>query len=215
MNKLYKFDLDIKKKNNINTIAGFDEAGRGPLAGPVFVAGVILKPEFKNDEINDSKKLSEKKREELFDLIIKNSLAYSIKCIDVKTIDKINILEASRLGMQLCYDELIKKIQIDFAITDYMKIKTSCKLLSIPKGDSTSYSVASSSILAKVSRDKYMAELATFYPSYGFDKNKGYGTKSHLEAIKKYGIIDDVHRKTFEPIRSILEKENEIKLFYS
>ena len=213
MNNLFLFDSKIRKENSINIIAGFDEAGRGPLAGPVFCAGVILKPDFDNELINDSKQLSEKRREELYSIIIDNSLAYSIKCIDVETIDSINILESSRLGMQQCYLDLLKKINIDYAITDYMKIKTSCPILSIPKGDATSLSVAASSILAKVSRDRYMKELAKKYPNYSFDKNKGYGTKEHLVAISKYGIIPLVHRKSFEPIKSILEEKNKIHLF--
>lgn len=213
MNKLYLYDLTIRKTNSINLIAGFDEAGRGPLAGPVFCAGVILKPDFNNDLINDSKKLNKTTREKLFSVIIDNSIAYSIKCIDVETIDTINILESSRLGMQQCYDELIKSYNIEYVITDYMKIKTSCPLLPIPKGDATSLSVAASSILAKVSRDKYMDALAKKYPNYSFEDNKGYGTKKHIEAINKYGIIPLVHRKSFEPIKSMLEKENEIHLF--
>ena len=213
MNKLYNFDSSLKKEKRINIIAGFDEAGRGPLAGPVFVAGVILKPGFNNEDINDSKKLTSKKREYLFDLIINNSIAYSIKQIDVETIDKINILEASRLGMQLCYEELEKFFHIDLAITDYMKIKTKCELISLAKGDQTSFAIASSSILAKVSRDRFMAKLGEKYPNYGFESNKGYGTKSHIEAIKKYGVIDKVHRKAFEPIKTIVNQKNEIKLF--
>lgn len=213
MNKLYKYDLDLLIKKNIKIIAGFDEAGRGPLAGPVFASGVILKREFQNELINDSKKLTPKKREILFDEIINNSLAYAICSIDASTIDKINILEASRLCMQNCYNKLCEKINIDLVLTDYMNFKTKCELISLVKGDQTSYAIACSSILAKVSRDRYMIDLAKKYPQYGFDTNMGYGTKKHLEAIKKYGIIDNIHRKSYQPVKEIIEEKNKIFLF--
>ena len=213
MSKLFDFDNKLRKDNNIKIIAGFDEAGRGPLAGPVFASGVILKPNYNNDLINDSKTLTSKQREELFNQIIENSLAYEITSLDATIIDKINILEASRKAMTICLNNLLKRIKIDLILTDYMKLNTDIKLISLKKGDQTSINIASSSILAKVSRDRYMIELSKIYPQYHFEKNKGYGTKEHIEAIKKYGYIKGIHRISFEPTKSIIKKEKEIKLF--
>ena len=190
MSKLYDFDNRVRKENKITYIAGFDEAGRGPLAGPVSAAIVILKPEFNNEIINDSKKLTDKKRREVFNLIKDNSLFYHVELVDVKTIDEINILEADLKGMQIGLNLAIENnVKPEFLISDYLNIKSDIKLLSIAKGDATSFSVACASILAKVTRDDYMNELSQKYPEYEFDKNKGYGTKKHIEAIKKYGYI--------------------------
>ena len=214
MSKLYDFDNRVRKENKITYIAGFDEAGRGPLAGPVSAAIVILKPEFNNEIINDSKKLTDKKRREVFNLIKDNSLFYHVELVDVKTIDEINILEADLKGMQIGLNLAIENnVKPEFLISDYLNIKSDIKLLSIAKGDATSFSVACASILAKVTRDDYMNELSQKYPEYEFDKNKGYGTKKHIEAIKKYGYIKGVHRMSFEPIKSLVNKEEEIKLF--
>ncbi len=214
MSKLYDFDNRVRKENKITYIAGFDEAGRGPLAGPVSAAIVILKPEFNNEIINDSKKLTDKKRREVFNLIKDNSLFYHVELVDVKTIDEINILEADLKGMQIGLNLAIENnVKPEFLISDYLNIKSDIKLLSIAKGDATSFSVACASILAKVTRDDYMNELSLKYPAYEFDKNKGYGTKKHIEAIKKYGYIKGVHRLSFEPIKSLVNKEEEIKLF--
>lgn len=214
MSKLYDFDNRVRKENKITYIAGFDEAGRGPLAGPVSAAIVILKPEFNNEIINDSKKLTDKKRREVFNLIKDNSLFYHVELVDVKTIDEINILEADLKGMQIGLNLAIENnVKPEFLISDYLNIKSDIKLLSIAKGDATSFSVACASILAKVTRDDYMNELSQKYPEYEFDKNKGYGTKKHIEAIKKYGYIKGVHRLSFEPIKSLVNKEEEIKLF--
>lgn len=214
MSKLYDFDNRVRKENKITYIAGFDEAGRGPLAGPVSAAIVILKPEFNNEIINDSKKLTDKKRREVFNLIKDNSLFYHVELVDVKTIDEINILEADLKGMQIGLNLAIENnVKPEFLISDYLNIKSDIKLLSIAKGDATSFSVACASILAKVTRDDYMNELSIKYPAYEFDKNKGYGTKKHIEAIKKYGYIKGVHRLSFEPIKSLVNKEEEIKLF--
>lgn len=214
MSKLYDFDNNIRKINNIKYIAGFDEAGRGPLAGPVSAAICILKPDFNNEIINDSKKLTDKKRREVFNLIKENSIFYHVELVDVEIIDKINILEADLKGMQIGLELALKeKIKPEYLISDYLKIKSSLPLLSIAKGDATSFSVACASILAKVTRDDYMDKLDEKYPMYEFKKNKGYGTKKHLEAIRKYGYIEGIHRKSFEPIKSMILKEEEIKLF--
>ena len=189
-----------------NVIAGTDEAGRGPLVGPVVAACVVLPNDYNNDEINDSKKLTEKKREKLYDIIMRDALAVGVSIISAKEIDEINILEASRKGMIESYKEANKKIKIDVLLTDAMKIDT----LDIPvekiiKGDAKSISIAAASIIAKVTRDRLLLELDKKYPEYGFKDHKGYPTKKHLEAIEKYGIFDE-YRKTYGPVKKILEK---------
>ena len=189
-----------------NVIAGTDEAGRGPLVGPVVCACVVLPNDYNNDEINDSKKLTEKKREKLYDIIMKDALAVGVSIISAKEIDEINILEASRKGMIESFKEANKKIKIDVLLTDAMKIDT----LDIPvekiiKGDAKSISIAAASIIAKVTRDRILLELDKKYPEYGFKDHKGYPTKKHLEAIEKYGIFDE-YRKTYGPVKKVLEK---------
>ena len=183
--------------NGCNFIAGMDEAGRGPLAGPVSVACVVMPLEEDKiiPGINDSKKLSEKKREELFEKIKETALAYSVILIDEKTIDKINILEATKLGMKKAYEAL--EVPVDMLLVDAVKnLDVDCQYESIIKGDAKSYSIAAASILAKVTRDQMMIELDKKYPEYNFKKHKGYGTKEHIEAIKKIGPCA-IHRKTF------------------
>ena len=187
-------DFDMEKADGA-VICGVDEAGRGPLAGPVFAAAVILPDDCVIEGMNDSKKLSEKKREALFDVIKEKALAYSVYSVDEKTIDKINILNATMLAMQGAVNGL--DIKPGKVIIDGNK----CPELDIPaesvvKGDSKSMAIASASILAKVSRDRFIREQAKIYPEYGFEKHKGYGTKAHYEAIEKYGICA-IHRKSF------------------
>lgn len=213
MSELYKFDQAIREKEGVINIAGLDEAGRGPLAGPVSSALVVLPASYQNPLIDDSKKLTDKKRRELLEEIKKVALIYRVILTPVSTIDEINILEADRKGMQECLDYASKKLAIDYVITDYMNLKTDKPLLSIPKGDSTSQAVAAASILAKVTRDDYMLELDEKYPQYDFKHNKGYGTKKHLEAIKKYGYIKGVHRLSFEPIKSMYSGIEQMHLF--
>ncbi len=193
-----------------NVIAGTDEAGRGPLVGPVVCACVVLPNDYNNDEINDSKKLTEKKREKLYDIIMKDALSVGVSIISAKEIDEINILEASRKGMIESYKEANKKIKIDVLLTDAMKIDT----LDIPvekiiKGDAKSISIAAASIIAKVTRDRLLLELDKKYPEYGFSSHKGYPTKKHLEAIEKYGIFDE-YRKTYGPVKKIIEKQGNL-----
>lgn len=176
-------------------IAGVDEAGRGPLAGPVYAAAVILKPVARIDGINDSKKLSEKKREELYDVIIENSIAYAVYSVDEKTIDEVNILNATHMAMNGAVNSL--SVRPDFVLIDGNSIKNmTLPHETIVKGDARSISIAAASILAKVSRDRYIIKMAEKYPEYGFEKHKGYGTKAHTEAILKYGPCE-IHRKTF------------------
>ncbi len=187
-------DFDMEKADGA-VICGVDEAGRGPLAGPVFAAAVILDDDCVIEGMNDSKKLSEKKRDALFDIIKEKALAYSVYSVDEKTIDKINILNATMLAMQGAVNGL--DIKPGKVIIDGNK----CPELDIPaesvvKGDSKSMAIASASILAKVSRDRFIREQAKIYPEYGFEKHKGYGTKAHYEAIEKYGICA-IHRKSF------------------
>lgn len=178
-------------------IAGIDEAGRGPLAGPVACACVIMPMEKDRiiEGVNDSKKLSEKKREMLFDKIIETAIAYSIIFIDEKTIDEINILEATKKGMAEAIRTL--KIKPDVVLVDAVKgLDTDIETVPIIHGDAVSYSIASASILAKVARDRLMLEYDKKYPEYAFAKHKGYGTKLHIEMLKKYGKCP-LHRETF------------------
>ena len=188
-------------KEGLIYIAGSDEAGRGPLAGPLVVAACILPKGYQNNLINDSKKLTDKKRRQLYDIIIKDALAYHIEVIDIETIDKINIYQASKLGMKICLEKL--KIKPEVALLDAMYLDMDYPVESIIKGDEKSLSIAAASILAKVYRDNLMIEYDKEYPQYEFAKNKGYGTKKHLEALELYGITP-LHRKTYEPVKSML-----------
>lgn len=178
-----------------NIVCGVDEAGRGPLAGPVYAAAVILPKGYVIDGVNDSKKLSEKKRDMLFDVIKKEAISYSIGIASEQEIDEINILQATFLAMRRAVDGL--SIQPDIALIDgNKKPGLSIAEWDIVKGDGKSANIAAASIIAKVSRDRYMLELAEKYPEYQFEKHKGYGTKLHYEMLEKYGI-SPVHRKTF------------------
>lgn len=188
--------LDYEKKYQGKVIAGIDEAGRGPLAGPVVCAAVImpLEEDKINQDINDSKKISAKKREKLYDFIINTAISYSIIEIDEKTIDEINILNATKLGMKKALETL--NVQPDIVLIDAVKIDTQIKQDNIIKGDALSYNIAAASILAKVYRDNLMINLESKYPEYGFAKHKGYGTKQHIENLKKYGKCE-IHRNSF------------------
>ena len=191
-------------------IAGADEAGRGCLLGPVFAAAVILPKDFSCDLINDSKKLSEKQREKAFDIIVKNAVAYGIASVSPEEIDKINILEASRKAMCLAIEQIEHKI--DLILTDYMKLPNQlCEVIDLAHGDALSQNIAAASILAKVSRDRECVRLNELYPNYNIAKNKGYGTKDHLEALEKYGPVKGLHRFSYAPVKKCLIEE--IKLF--
>ncbi len=185
------------EKQGFRAVAGVDEVGRGPLAGPVVCAAVImpLDEEKRVLGVNDSKKLSAKKREELAEQIKAVARAYRIVEVDEKTIDEINILQATRLGMKRAIEEL--EITPDTVLTDgNMQLDIALPQRSIVKGDALVYSIGAASILAKVYRDKLMAEYAKIYPEYGFEKNAGYGTAAHIAAIREKGICK-IHRKTF------------------
>ena len=189
------FEYENKYKN-FGLVAGIDEAGRGPLAGPVVCACVIMPLEEDKiiEGINDSKKLSAKKREVLYEKIIETAIDYKIIEVDNKTIDDINILQATRLGMKNALNGLKNRPYV--VLIDAVKIDTDIKQENIIKGDSLSYNIASASILAKVYRDRLMLELSKKYPEYHFEKHKGYGTKEHIEALKKYGKCE-IHRDSF------------------
>lgn len=201
--ELKKFELEYINAGH-RIIAGVDEVGRGPLAGPVVTACVVLKPEYVGLGIDDSKKLSEKKREALYEEIIKNSLCYGFGLCDNTVIDEINILEATKRAMRqavVSAEEMLKEksgIQkFDLILVDAVTIPgLERKQISLIKGDATSISIAAASILAKVKRDRMMVEYADIYPGYDFDSNKGYGTAKHYEGIDKKGITP-IHRRTF------------------
>lgn len=191
------------KINGFLSVCGVDEAGRGPLAGPVYAAAVVLYDGQIIDGVNDSKKLSEKKREQLFDKIISECKDYSIGFADEKEIDEINILQATFLAMKRAVDGLKEPPQLAIVDGNRAPDLADTRVLTVIKGDSKSMSVAAASILAKVSRDRYMLEMAEKYPEYQFEKHKGYGTKLHYEMIEKYGICE-IHRKTF--LKKVLNK---------
>ena len=180
-------------------VAGIDEAGRGPLAGAVYAAAVVFEPGVVIEGINDSKKLTEKKREYLFDIICEKALYYSIVSVDEKTIDKINILESTYLAFSKSLENL--SVMPDVALIDGNRAKNiPVDFETVIKGDSLSQSIAAASILAKVSRDRYIVQMDELYPQYGFKKHKGYGTKDHLDAIKKFGPCP-IHRLTFKGVK--------------
>lgn len=183
--------------NGCRYIAGVDEVGRGPLAGPVVCAAVVMPLDEASllDGVDDSKKLSPKKRERLSALIRERALAYAVYEVNEKTVDEINILQATRLGMREAILGL--KIPPDFVITDgNMTLDIPFPQRSVIRGDSLSYSVGAASIVAKVYRDALMDDFALLYPAYGFERNKGYGTAEHIKAIKEYGLCP-IHRRTF------------------
>lgn len=198
MKKEYTPKLEYENKflaQGYKYIAGVDEAGRGPLAGPVCVASVIMPLDDIIEGIDDSKKVPEKKREELYELIKQKAISYSIEFVSEKVIDDINILEATKLGMKKTIENLC--ITPDIVLVDAVKnLDVDVQTLPIIHGDALSYNIAAASILAKVTRDRFMVELSKKYPQYGLEKHKGYGTKAHIEALKQYGSTE-IHRKSF------------------
>ena len=195
--QLKKIEEDFYEKHpEVRYICGIDEAGRGPLAGPVVVASVIMPRDSMIEGVNDSKKVSEKKREALYDKIIEEAVSYGIGVIDQKEIDERNILEATKTGLTTSLKEL--SVKPDVILVDALKGIDTLGILyqSIIKGDALCYSISAASILAKVTRDRMMRQWDEIYPQYGFEKHKGYGTKAHIEAIKEYGLCP-IHRKSF------------------
>lgn len=192
--KMCCFEKDAYKRG-IRFVAGVDEAGRGPLAGPVVAAAVILPENMFIEGLNDSKKLTAKRREELFDVIKEKALSYGIGIVDEKCIDEINILNAARKAMGIAVNSL--KPKPDLVLIDAERlVDVNINQLSIVRGDTLSVSIAAASIIAKVTRDRMICRLDKDYPQYGFAKHKGYGTKEHIDAIKKYGICP-IHRISF------------------
>ena len=197
--ELFNYDKEILD-SGYRYICGIDEAGRGPLCGPVSVCAIIMPMDEMIDGVNDSKKISEKKRELLFDEIKSKALTYKCVMLDNNVIDEINILEATKRAMK----EAVMSLSItpELVLIDAVKLDLPFETKSIIKGDATSYAIACASIIAKVERDRVMAEYDKAYPEYGFAKHKGYGTKAHIDAIKEYGPTP-IHRKTF--IRNIVK----------
>lgn len=190
----YSIENEYREKG-FDIICGVDEAGRGPLAGPVYAAAVILPSDCVIEGLNDSKKLTEKKREALFDEIKEKALAYGIASADEKEIDEINILNATFIAMKRAIASL--SVKPDLALIDgNQKSHTDIEEVTVIKGDAKSMSIAAASVLAKVSRDRFMLEMAEKYPQYEFARHKGYGTKLHYEKIAQYGVCD-IHRRTF------------------
>lgn len=189
------FSFDSGFRSSFGSVCGIDEAGRGPLAGPVYAAAVILDEGTVIDGLNDSKKLTEKKREALFDEICEKAAAYCIASASVDEIEKLNILQADFLAMKRAYDGLGRKVGI--VLVDGNQLPAiDAELKYVIKGDARSASIAAASILAKVSRDRYMTQMAEKYPQYGFDKHKGYGTKAHYASVDEYGLCE-IHRRSF------------------
>lgn len=197
---LLQYEKELYEKG-YELIAGTDEAGRGPLCGPVVAAAVILPKGYMLEGLTDSKKLTEKKREKYYPIIMKDAIAVGISIVDNKKIDEINILEASRYAM----NEAIRKLKVepDYIITDAMDLyRDNC--LPIIKGDAKSITIGAASVIAKVTRDHIMDEYDKIYPEYEFKKHKGYPTKKHIELMNKYGVLD-IYRRSYRPVKDALE----------
>ena len=188
-------------KEGFKFIAGTDEVGRGPLVGPVVAAAVILPKNYNLEGLNDSKKLSEKKRQEYYNILIKEAISYGIGIVEAKVIDEINIYEASRKAMLEAINNL--NVKPDYVLSDAMPLPIE-NSKSIIHGDALSLSIAAASVIAKVTRDEMMYELDKKYPEYGFKNHKGYPTKKHLENIQKYGILDN-YRFSYKPVKALVE----------
>lgn len=182
-------------------IVGCDEVGRGPMAGPLVACGVILPRGFKLEGINDSKQLSLKQREKFYDIIMKEAIEVVVKFMDVETVDRLNVYQASKQAMTYCVNNM--KTRVDYVVTDAMKLDINIPVMDIIKGDAKCAAIAAASIIAKVQRDRYMDELDKEFPEYGFKKHKGYVTKFHKDAILKHGVTIH-HRKSFKPVSDLL-----------
>ena len=204
LQELKKIEEDIYEHGNVEYICGIDEAGRGPLAGPVVVASVVMPRDSMIKGVNDSKKVSEKKREKLYDEIIENAISYSVGIVDQKEIDRVNILNATKAGLTESVKGL--KVRPDIILVDALKGIDTCGVPyeSIIKGDAKCYSIAAASIIAKVTRDRIMRQWHEIYPEYNFIQHKGYGTAAHIAAIKEYGLCP-LHRRSF--VKNIVGEE--------
>lgn len=201
----YKYERELNRKG-INLIAGIDEVGRGPLIGPVVASAVILPKNFKLDGLTDSKKLSEKRREEFYKVIKEKAISIGIGIINEKRIDEINIYEATKEAMYEAINNL--NVKPEHILIDAMKLDLDIPSTSIIKGDLLSISISAASVIAKVTRDHMLYEIDKEYPMYDLKNNKGYGTKKHMEAIKKYGITK-YHRLSYKPVCDYKDKINE------
>lgn len=201
---LYKYENELYDKK-IKYIGGVDEVGRGPLIGPVVTACVVLPKDFVLEGLNDSKKLSEKKRNIYYEYIKEHAIACEVGICTPEEIDEFNIYKATQIAMKRAIDKVREKVNLEHVLIDAMPLDLDIDSTSIIKGDAKSISIAAASVIAKVTRDNMMYELDKKYPMYGFASHKGYPTKKHIEAINKYGLIDG-YRKTYGPVKEIIEK---------
>ena len=201
LEQMLRYEKELYKAG-YQAIAGIDEVGRGPLAGPVVAAAVILPPECKIKGLNDSKKIPKKKHKDIYQAVMDKALAVGIGLMDSEIIDQVNIYEATKLAMKEALSKL--SLKPDYLLIDAMKLDIDIPQESIIKGDANSLSIAAASIVAKVTRDKLMADYDKEYPGYDFAQNAGYGTKSHLQGLERHGVTP-IHRKTFEPVKSMRE----------
>lgn len=204
MEDLYSYERDLIKKG-IKLIAGVDEVGRGPLVGPVVTSAVILPLNYKLEGLTDSKKLTEKKRDIFYDIIMQDAISVSIGIKDNDIIDEVNIYEATKLAMMDAINNL--SIKPEHVLIDAMPLDIDIPHTSIIKGDAKSLSIAAASVIAKVTRDRLMYELDKEYPMYNYKKNKGYPTKEHIEAINKYGVTK-YYRKSYGPVKEVIKKKD-------
>ena len=200
---LYEYENSLVATGYRN-IVGVDEAGRGPMACPLVVAACLLPLDDKIIGLNDSKKLTPKKREELYNIIKEKAIEYHIEVIDVGEVDKLNVYKASKWGMEQCIKQF--KTPIDYVLSDAMPLDIDLEYLAIVKGDAKSASIAAASILAKVTRDHIMIDFDEVYPQYGFKKHKGYITKEHKSALEKYGVCP-LHRRSFAPVIEAIRRK--------
>lgn len=197
---MMRYEKDAVKQG-YQLIGGIDEVGRGPLAGPVVAACVIMPLENGIVGIDDSKKLSEKKRQDLYNQIMQQAISVGVGVVNAETIDDVNIYQATKLAMQQAIDNM--PIKPDYVLIDAMQLDNGLPQQSLIKGDANSYQIAAASIVAKVTRDRLMKEYAQQYPHYDFENNAGYGTPKHLEGLQEHGVTP-IHRRTFEPIKSMI-----------
>lgn len=209
MEDLYQYEKDLNQKG-IFVIAGVDEVGRGPLVGNVVAACVVLPVGFQLEGLTDSKKLSEKKRDKFYEVIMKEALAVGIGRASEKEIDEINIYEATKKAMKRAIQEVNSKLKIEHILVDAMPLALDIPVTSIIKGDAKSITIAAASVIAKVTRDREMYELDKVYPMYDFSHNKGYGTKKHMKAIEEYGITK-YHRLSYAPVFQYKNKINDLE----
>ena len=203
---LLKYEKELYAQN-ITLIGGVDEVGRGPLVGPVVAACVILPVNYELDGLNDSKKLSEKKRDQLYEVIMRDAVSVGVGIVGPEKIDEINILEASRLAMKLAIEDM--DVKPEFVLSDAMKLTNiDIPYKDIIHGDALSLSIAAGSVIAKVTRDRMMYELDKEYPEYEFAKHKGYPTKAHLEKIREYGVLKN-YRFTYKPVSDLIREAKE------